>query len=141
MSFVLQLQSARVLENYNILRFLSLLALCQPISRKDTREHQEQRLCHTHPHPHACLLITAYFIYNKNRKMKEQTGRPWSREQSPFLTSASTCCWVRLWFSLYWLALRTCCSMPSSTASQPSHLQRRQPVLSHRKAWELSSWL
>lgn len=52
----------------------------------------------------------------------KSTGQELSR-RSPLFTSASTCCCVRWWFSLYWLALRTCCSMPKRTASQPSHLQ------------------
>ena len=138
-SRALQVQTVCELRNYNILVSKPTHPLATR-NKKGDREHQAQvwvTLCSTWaPRPGSAR---ERFIYAKIHETRNKQGYLGVGTNTPCLTSASTCCWVRLWFSLYWLALRTCCSMPSRTASQPSHLHRREPALSCREAWEPTS--
>lgn len=133
------------MRNYNILCSPSLLTLCQPGIRKakESTKSRDLALSIASIPASSPVPVCWWMLVSSTRltRRRNKQGYLWAQNEAPLLTSASTCCWVRLWSSLYWLALRTCCSMPSRTASQPSHLQRRQPALSCRKALEHSSSL
>lgn len=96
-------------------------------NQKGDREYEKQGPRHPHLYPASPVPVCWWLLHLHQESQNEGSNRDTLEKVTDvlFLTSASTCCWVRLWFSLYWLARRTCCSMPSRTASQPSHLQWR----------------